>query len=70
MDKANLVVTFQLAGETGMQVKTVSRIEVDGRGALRLHDSEDGVTEQLCLRELRSLQVRTMPAVEASLAVA
>jgi hypothetical protein len=67
MNKANLVVTFQLAGQAGQRVKTASRIKIDGRGALVLY-GRNGATEEVSLGQLQNFQIRTLALTELSLA--
>lgn len=68
MGNKNLVLMFKRAGDSGMQVKTASRIKIDGRGALVLY-GRNGATEEVSLGQLQTLQIRTLALAELSLAM-
>ena len=54
MDNLNLVVKFMVAGDSQLQVKSASRIKVDGRGGLLLYDAQGGGVETIQLGALKS----------------
>jgi hypothetical protein len=54
MDNLNLVVKFTVAGDSRLQVKSASRIKVDGRGGLLLYDAQGGGVETIELGALKS----------------
>ena len=61
MDNLNLVVKFMVAGDSRLQVKSASRIKVDGRGGLLLYDAQGGGVETIQLGALESFCLQQVP---------
>ena len=61
MDNLNLVVKFMVAGDSRLQVKSASRIKVDGRGGLLLYDAQGGGIETIQLGALKSFCLQQVP---------
>jgi hypothetical protein len=61
MDNLNLVVKFMVAGDSRLQVKSASRIKVDGRGGLLLYDAQGGGVETIELGALKSFCLQQVP---------
>ena len=61
MDNLNLVVKFTVAGDSRLQVKSASRIKVDGRGGLLLYDAQSGGVETIELGALKSFCLQQVP---------
>jgi hypothetical protein len=61
MDNLNLVVKFTVAGDSRLQVKSASRIKVDGRGGLLLYDAQGGGVETIELGALKSFCLQQVP---------
>lgn len=67
MHDLNLVLKFQLAGETEPQIRSAARIKVDGRGGLTFYDVRSKSTERIDLVRLQSFQLFAMTANTVSL---
>lgn len=63
----NLVLKFQLAGETRPQIRAASRIKVDGRGGLTFYDVHTRTSETIDLVRLQSFSLIDMTAVHSPL---
>jgi hypothetical protein len=61
MRSTNLFVTFERAGDGQLQIRTASRMEVDGGGILTLHDAQTGAPERIAFPELKSLSIQPLP---------
>jgi hypothetical protein len=57
MHDLNLVLKFQLAGETQFQIRGASRITVDGRGGLMFYDAQSGASERIDMGRLQSFSL-------------
>jgi hypothetical protein len=57
MHDLNLVLKFQLAGETQFQIRGASRIKVDGRGGLLFYDVQNGTAERIDIGRLQSFSL-------------
>ena len=65
MTSPNLVLTFTLAGDSRIHVKSAARIKVDGRGGLTLFDADKGREEWVSLGHVRSLTIQAAPTLSA-----
>ena len=59
-ENLNLVVCFQLAGNSNWGFRRAARIKVDGRGALTVQDAETGHSERIALANVRSLSLHSL----------
>jgi len=58
MDNLNLVLKFRMTSNGDCNIRSATRIKVDGQGGLTLYDAETAATENIPLADLQSLSIR------------
>lgn len=59
MDNLNLVLRFTLQNDGDLHVVGATRITVDGRGTLLVHDPRSGATGRIGLAQVQSLSIHS-----------
>jgi hypothetical protein len=68
MNQLNLVLKFRLEGDTQVQARGVSRIEIDGRGGMVLYNAQGRPVEQVRLNDLKAFDIQRVNVFGPSLA--
>ena len=58
---SKLVLKFQKADESELQVRGAARIRMDGRGNLTIYDADSGAAETVQMSQIHQLSIEPLP---------